>query len=345
MRRRSRCASRRSSTCTGCAATSSPTSTRWQWKTPRMHPELDPATYGLTIWDLDREFLTGGLGRHASSMTLGEILHVLRDAYCRTIGIEYMHIQDTAEQKLDPAAGRGRAASRSSHDEQRHILDRLNAAEAFEKFLATKYVGQKRFGLEGAESRHRDPRRDPRRRPPTTGLDGVVIGMAHRGRLNVLANIVGKSYDQIFKEFEGNVDPDVHPGLGRREVPPRRSPASSSAAPAPTSRSSWPRTRRTSRRSTRSSSGMARAKQDLHRPARRATRCCRSSMHGDAAFAGQGVVAETLNLSRHQGLPRRRHDPPGHQQPARLHHRRPSRPARRSTRPTSPRWSRRRSST
>ena len=84
------------------------------WKEPHMHPELDPATYGLTIWDLDREFLTDGLGRHATRMTLGDILHVLRDAYCRTIGIEYMHIQEPDREALDPGAGRGRRRRRST---------------------------------------------------------------------------------------------------------------------------------------------------------------------------------------------------------------------------------------
>jgi 2-oxoglutarate decarboxylase len=121
-----------------------------RWKQPHMPPELDPATYGLTIWDLDREFLTGGVGG-TDKLTLGDLLHVLRDAYCRTIGVEYMHIQDFAEQRWIQAKLEG-AHWELSKDRKRRIVERLNAAEAFEKFLATKYVGTKRFGLEGAES-------------------------------------------------------------------------------------------------------------------------------------------------------------------------------------------------
>ena len=183
------------------------------WKEPHMHTELDPATYGLTIWDLDREFLTGGVAG-TEQMKLGDLLHVLRDAYCRTIGIEYMHIPEPDAEAVDPGARRGRDARRCRPDEQRHILGRLNAAEAFEKFLGTKYVGQKRFGIEGAESRHPAARRHPRARPPTTSSTARCMGMAHRGRLNVLANIVGKSYDQLFKEFEGYIDPESTQGSG-----------------------------------------------------------------------------------------------------------------------------------
>src|SRR5690606_1375357 len=106
-----------------------------RWKEPEMPVELDPATYGLTIWDLDREFLTGGLGGQ-DRMALGDILHVLRDAYCRTIGIEYMHIQDPVEQRWIQEHVEGTSIELPAED-QRHILERLNAAEAFEKFLAT----------------------------------------------------------------------------------------------------------------------------------------------------------------------------------------------------------------
>ncbi len=134
-------------------------------------------------------------------MALGDLLHVLRDAYCRTIGIEYMHIQNTDEQRWIQEHVEG-VDLQMSGDEMIHILDRLNAAESFEQFLATKYVGTKRFGLEGAESAI--PILDAVLScAADEGLDSAVLGMAHRGRLNVLANIVGKSYDQIFKEFEG----------------------------------------------------------------------------------------------------------------------------------------------
>ena len=184
------------------------------WKEPKTHPELDPAYYGLTIWDLDREFLTSGLGGAPGSqrMTLDQILDTLRDAYCRTIGVEYMHIQNPAEKEWIQRHVEG-ARTAIAPEEQRHILDRLVAAEALERFLATKYVGQKRFGIEGAESaiaildKLLDEGAD-------AGMDAAVMGMAHRGRLNVLVNIVGKSYDQLFKEFEGHIDPDSIQGSG-----------------------------------------------------------------------------------------------------------------------------------
>ena len=181
------------------------------WKEPHMHPELDPATYGLTIWDLDREFLTQGLGG-TQSLPLGDILHVLRDAYCRTVGIEYMHIQEPEEKHWIQEQVEGVSPNLAT-DDQRHILEKLNAAEAFERFLGQKYIGQKRFGIEGGESIV--PLVDAVLEAAADAeLDASVMGMSHRGRLNVLANIVGKSYDQIFKEFEGNVDPETIQGSG-----------------------------------------------------------------------------------------------------------------------------------
>src|SRR6266550_1114572 len=182
-----------------------------RWKEPHMHAELDPATYGLTIWDLDREFFTDGLaGRDV--MPLGDILGVLRDAYCRRIGVEYMHIQEPDQKRWIQEQVEG-VSSTLEPDEQRHVLDRLNSAEAFERFLHTKYVGHKRFGLEGAESAIPliDELLDL---AAQEGTQEAVLGMAHRGRLNVLANIVGKSFRQIFKEFEGDIDPDTTQGSG-----------------------------------------------------------------------------------------------------------------------------------
>ena len=185
---------------------------------PKMHPELDPAFYGLTIWDNDREFLTGfEAGVYApvggkERMKLGDILGVLRDAYCRTSGIEYTHISSIEEKRWIQEQVEG-ASTKLDPTEQRHILDRMNAAEAIEKFLATKWMGQKRFGLEGAESTIAilDAILD---RSADQQMAGAVLGMAHRGRLNVLVNIVGKSYGQLFKEFEGHVDPDSIQGSG-----------------------------------------------------------------------------------------------------------------------------------
>ena len=274
---------------------------------PGIHPELDPLTYGLTIWDLPRRFVADGLaGRDWA--TLDDILHILRDAYCRTLGIEYMHIQEPEQKRWiqEHVEGVDRALT---PDEQQHALDRLSAAEVFERFLHTRYVGQKRFGLEGAESLIvlLDTLLDEAAR---SGAAEAVMGMAHRGRLNVLANIVGKSYREIFEEFEGNLDPEsvqgsgdvkYHKGAvgkftGRSGIELLVSMASNPShleAVDPVVE------------------GMARAKQDRLEPPTDGTAAATAMagqsetrfpilpvlVHGDAAFAGQGVVAETLNLS------------------------------------------------
>ena len=159
-------------------------------KEPHMHPELDPATYGLTIWDLEREFLTDGLAG-TNRLPLGDILKILRDAYCRTLGIEYMHSQEVEEKAWIQDQLEGVDAD-LDQEEKIHVLERLNAAEAFEQFLGKRYIGQKRFGLDGAESAI--PLLDAvLEAAADSGMERVVMGMAHRGRLNVLTNIVGKS--------------------------------------------------------------------------------------------------------------------------------------------------------
>jgi 2-oxoglutarate decarboxylase len=276
---------------------------------PRIHPELDPLTYGLTIWDLPRRFVADGLaGRERA--TLDEILHILRDAYCRTLGIEYMHIQDPAQKRWIQEHVEG-VDSSVSPAEQRHILDRLNAAEVFERFLHTRYVGQKRFGLEGAESLIvvLDTVLDDAAR---AGVVEAVLGMAHRGRLNVLANIVGKSYREIFEEFEGNLDPDsvqgsgdvkYHKGATGKFTGPSGTELAVSVASNPSHLEAVDPV----------VEGMARAKQDHYLPPTDGTGSGLATqgaiefpilavlVHGDAAFAGQGVVAETLNLSALSG--------------------------------------------
>ena len=178
---------------------------------PPLHAELDIANYGLTMWDLQRTFVVDGLaGRHEA--TLEEIMSILREAYCRTTGIEYGHIMDPAQKRWIQERVEG-VNPNLSVDEQHRILEALNAAEVFERFLHSRYVGQKRFGLEGAESTIvalqaiLDVAADE-------GIKEAVIGMAHRGRLNVLANVVGKSYNDIFSEFEGNLDPESVQGSG-----------------------------------------------------------------------------------------------------------------------------------
>ncbi|MFI9719263.1 multifunctional oxoglutarate decarboxylase/oxoglutarate dehydrogenase thiamine pyrophosphate-binding subunit/dihydrolipoyllysine-residue succinyltransferase subunit [Streptomyces sp. NPDC052396] len=263
----------------------------------RKHPDLDITEHGLTLWDLEREFAVGGFAGK-SMMKLRDILGVLRDSYCRTTGIEYMHIQDPKQRKwIQDRVERPHA--KPEREEQLRILRRLNAAEAFETFLQTKYVGQKRFSLEGGESviplldSVLDAAAEAR-------LDEAVIGMAHRGRLNVLANIVGKSYAQIFREFEGNLDPksmhgsgDVKYHLGAEGVftglDGEQIKVSLAANP--------------SHLETVDPvvEGIARAKQDIIGKAGTDFTVLPIQLHGDAAFAGQGVVAETLNMSQLRG--------------------------------------------
>ncbi|WP_130439581.1 multifunctional oxoglutarate decarboxylase/oxoglutarate dehydrogenase thiamine pyrophosphate-binding subunit/dihydrolipoyllysine-residue succinyltransferase subunit [Kribbella rubisoli] len=263
----------------------------------RSHPDLDVATHGLTLWDLDREFATGSFGGDRRFMKLREILGILRDSYCRTTGIEYMHIQDPEQRKwLQERIERPH--TKPPREEQLRILAKLNEAEAFETFLQTKYVGQRRFSLEGGETTI--PLLDELcEEAAGAGLEEVAIGMAHRGRLNVLANIVGKSYGQIFREFEGNIDPrtvqgsgDVkyHLGAEGEFVSEFGDKIKVSVAANPSHLETVDPVLE----------GIVRAKQDiLDRGA--AFPVLPVLVHGDAAFAGQGVVAETLNLSQLRG--------------------------------------------
>ncbi|MGN6243790.1 MAG: multifunctional oxoglutarate decarboxylase/oxoglutarate dehydrogenase thiamine pyrophosphate-binding subunit/dihydrolipoyllysine-residue succinyltransferase subunit [Motilibacteraceae bacterium] len=265
----------------------------------RRHPDLDVTTHGLTLWDLDREFPTGGFGGQPF-MKLRDILGILRNSYCRTVGLEYMHIQDPDQRAWLQA--RVEVPHQSpSRDEQLRILRRLNAAEAFETFLATKYVGQKRFSLEGGESVI--PLLDALLSSAAEAeLDEAAIGMPHRGRLNVLANIAGKSYGQIFREFEGNQDPrsvqgsgDVKYHLGTEGVFTAESGEQCKVylAANPSHLEAVDPVLE----------GIVRAKQDrLNKGGGdEGYSVLPILMHGDAAFAGQGVVAETLNLSQLRG--------------------------------------------
>jgi len=262
----------------------------------RSHPDLDVLTHGLTLWDLDRVFKVDGFAG-AQYKKLRDVLGLLRDAYCRHVGVEYTHILDPEQQEWMERR------VEVKHDkptvaQQKYILSRLNAAEAFETFLATKYVGQKRFSLEGAEAviPMMDAVID---QCAEHALDEVVIGMPHRGRLNVLANLVGKPYRQIFGEFEGNLNPsqthgsgDVKYHLGATgdyiqmfgdndiQVSLTANPSHLEAVDPVLE-------------------GLVRAKQDLLDKGEDdgGFSIVPMMLHGDAAFAGQGVVAETLNLA------------------------------------------------
>ena len=271
-----------------------------------LHPELDLAAYGLSIWDLQRTFVVDGLAGK-SEATLEEILSILREAYCRTTGIEYGHIMDPEQKRWIQQRVEG-VKNTTPVEEQKHILDALNEAEVFERFLHSRYVGQKRFGLEGGESTIvalqtiLDAAADQ-------GVREAVIAMAHRGRLNVLANVVGKSYSDIFSEFEGNLDPESVQGSGdvKYHKGARGVYKNANGATIDVSMASNP-----SHLEAVSPvvEGIVRAKQDqVVRPSDGTNWIVGPDhfpflpilVHGDAAFAGQGVVAETLNLSQLSG--------------------------------------------
>jgi multifunctional 2-oxoglutarate metabolism enzyme len=271
----------------------------------RSHPDLDVVTHGLSLWDLDREFATGGFGGK-SFMKLRRILGVLRDSYCRTIGVEYMYIANPDERKwIQERIEVG--APRTARQEQLRILRKLNSAEAFETFLQTKYVGQKRFSLEGGESVI--PLLDAMiSSAADSGLDEVCIGMPHRGRLNVLANIGGKSYGQIFQEFEGNYhDNEVH---GSGDVKYHLGTKGTFTAESGATTKIYLAANPSHLEAVNPVlEGIVRAKQDKLRAKAGDTTIDEQSsypvlpvlLHGDAAFAGQGVVSETLSLSLLKG--------------------------------------------
>ncbi len=226
-------------------------------------------------------------------MRLGDLLGVLRDAYCRTIGVEYMHIQETDEQRWIQSQVEGAHPSVPKEQKDR-ILERLNAAEAFEKFLATKYVGTKRFGIEGAESAI--PILDEiLSGAADAGLDSCAIGMAHRGRLNVLSNIMGKSYEAIFSEFEGHVDPTTVQGSGdvKYHLGATGKYVSPSGADIRLELAANPSHLETVNPVVM---GIVRATQDQIDPPG-SYPALSLLIHGDAAFAGQGIVAECLAMS------------------------------------------------
>jgi 2-oxoglutarate decarboxylase len=272
---------------------------------PSQHPELDPETYGLTIWDLDREFLTGSLGESIGEggprpvATLREILETLRQTYCGKIGCEYMNIQvpeqkQWLQRRMEPDANQWPLEPVT----RRRILKHIVLAEEFEHFLHSRFVGQKRFALEGGETALAILE-EILERAAANNVHEVVMGMAHRGRLNILANVIGKDVKQIFSEFEGEIDPgstqgsgDVKYHLGATTTRTMESGRDLvvSLSPNPSHLEAVDPV----------VEGIVRPKQDrLGDTARE--RVIPVLVHGDAAFAGQGVVAETLNLSQLDG--------------------------------------------
>lgn len=261
----------------------------------RTHPDLEIESHGLTFWDLDREFVTGGLGGRRVAK-LRDILGVLRDSYCRTIGVEYMHIQDPAQRQWFQRNVEVKY-TKPGHDEQLRILSKLNQAEAFETFLQTKYVGQKRFSLEGGESLI--PLLDQiLQGAASVGLDGAAIGMAHRGRLNVLTNIAGKTYGHVFREFEGAVAIGSKRGSGdvKYHLGTEGTFVGDNGDELPVYLAANPSHLETVDGVLE---GIVRAKQD--RKPIGTFSWLPILVHGDAAFAGQGVVVETLQMSQLRG--------------------------------------------
>jgi 2-oxoglutarate decarboxylase len=263
------------------------------------HPELDLETHGLTLWDLDRKFWTGGLagGDH---MPLRDIIATMRRVYCGKIGTEYRHISSPSEKYWI----RKRVAALAEPPPvpiRRKVLEKLVAAETFERFLGTRFLGQRRYSIEGSETAIAFLDRLVEE-AAARGVEEVAIGLTHRGRLNILANVVGNSAERIFAGFEGTVHPDFpadegdvkyHQGAratrttesGRQITITVPSNPSHLEAVDPIVE------------------GMVRAKQD-RMPVEREERWKRVLpvlLHGDAAFAGQGLVAETLNLSQLHG--------------------------------------------
>ncbi|MFN2492063.1 MAG: multifunctional oxoglutarate decarboxylase/oxoglutarate dehydrogenase thiamine pyrophosphate-binding subunit/dihydrolipoyllysine-residue succinyltransferase subunit [Pyrinomonadaceae bacterium] len=270
------------------------------------HPELDIETYGLTIWDLDREFITGGLaGTEVAS--LREILDILQRAYCGKVGIEYRHIQ-SKEEKIwirEQIRKEFVAPEPISADVKKELLWKLISAEQFERFLHTKYLGQKRFSLEGCETII--PLLDQLiEGAALRGVEDITLGMAHRGRLNVLANVLGKFCERIFASFEGSVHPsfpadegDVkyHQGAAGERDAANGKKVKLTLSPNPSHLEAVDPV----------VEGMVRARQDdwkdrLGLPREEVIdRSLPVLLHGDAAFAGQGVVMETLNLANLRG--------------------------------------------
>jgi 2-oxoglutarate dehydrogenase E1 component len=265
---------------------------------PRTHPLLDPSEFGFGEADLERVVSCGGF-RGCQRATIRELIMHLRETYCGTIGVEYMHIQDQEQrvwlqERMEPGFNHPELAP----EERRRILERLIEAEGFEQFLQLRYPTAKRFSLEGSDSLI--PLLDTLIEDAVTlGVEEMVFGMPHRGRLNVLANVVRKPYEMILAEFEGSLlakeatgDGDVKYHLGYSYDRPARSGGKIhlSLSPNPSHLEAVDPI----------IEGMVRAKQH-HRGDTECGQVVPVLLHGDAAFMGQGVVSETLGLSELDG--------------------------------------------
>ena len=264
----------------------------------QVHPELDLETYGLTIWDLDREFWTGGLkgGEH---MPLRGIIAVMRRVYCGKVGVEYRFISNPVEKEW--VRNRvGAPREELPADVRKRIYAKLLEAETFETFLGTKYLGQRRYSIEGCETAVA-LLNELLEGAGERGVEEVAIGLSHRGRLNILANVVGNSTERIFSSFEGTVHPDFPADEGDvkyhqgAEGTHRTAGGKDVAITVPSNPSHLEAVDPVVE-------GMVRAKQDRHGHGPEAwNRVLAVILHGDAAFAGQGMVAEVFNLAQLRG--------------------------------------------
>ncbi|KQV60400.1 2-oxoglutarate dehydrogenase subunit E1 [Pelomonas sp. Root1217] len=259
-------------------------------------PELDPAFYDLTESDMDISFSAVNSYFGGETMTLRQIVQALRETYCGSIGSEFMHGSDPGEkrwwqERLEKARGKPTFTA----EEKKHILDRLTAAEGLERYLHTKYVGQKRFSLEGGES-FIAAMDEVIQRGGERGVQEIVIGMAHRGRLNVLVNTLGKMPADLFAEFEHKAAEDLpagdvkyHQGFSS-DVSTPGGPVHLSLAFNPSHLEIVNPV----------VEGSVRARQD-RRGDSEGAQVLPVLVHGDAAFGGQGVVQETLAMAQTRG--------------------------------------------
>jgi 2-oxoglutarate dehydrogenase E1 component len=263
------------------------------------NPRLSIDRLGFSPDALDEEFDTGNyLG--GMKMTVRELIRRMNETYCGNIGVEYLHIQETPRRRwlqaqMEPIYNKPEA----SREKKLHILDKIIQGESFEKFLHTRYVGQKRFGLEGGETLIA-ALDSVIELGPSLGIEETIIGMAHRGRLNVLANILGKSYEYIFHEFSANYIPDAIHGdgdvkyhLGFDSIA-RNMKGESMIVQLAANPSHLEAVNSVVE-------GRVRARQRILGDTVKRRRVLPLLIHGDAAFAGQGVVAEVLNFSQLKG--------------------------------------------
>lgn len=259
-------------------------------------PELDPAFYGFTEADLDTVFNISNTYFGQETAPLRDILNMLRDTYTRSIGAEFMYISDPKEKRwLQERLESIRSTPTFSAEKKKHILERLTAAEGLERYLHTKYVGAKRFSLEGGES-FIASMDEVIQRAGEKGVQEIVIGMAHRGRLNVLVNTLGKSPADLFEEFEGKHADDLpagdvkyHQGFSS-DISTPGGPVHLSLAFNPSHLEIVNPVVEGSVKARMQRRGDKKGKEVLP-----------ILVHGDAAFAGQGVVMETLNLAQTRG--------------------------------------------